>query len=408
MTRSILFRALETLKAYGTREGSVDLQKPDPEFVGRMLHKLRRNKNGEGHRLADIMEAATVNTHFRLLQPINAKRGGILQHRRILSEKMRDCLIMDAGAEVDELLALDSEVQLAHESLPQFANAPSPADVKDWSEVEVWRMHAPSGRSTMQEQYRKAKCDAWAPKAVAAFVRDHCPAGGNVLLCTFKGSEFRVVQEKALAEAGVDLKRIHWTTWGMHDASNQWQDVRAVVACGLLHRDRMELLSAAMGQVNDATAPLPSDADVSRIHHAFHAGCLYQLAGRGRCRSMVDGKARPMVFAYIHKSEGPMRVLRRLMPGAVEKVWPTPPEALPNYVREGQAEQLVALILKELAQLAAKGSTRISSRGLWRRLACRGSKDVKHKAIEKALRAAPWIRQGRTLIHVSEVFSEAG
>ena len=86
------------MRVKAEREGHIELEKPDTELLGKMLYKLRRGGDSYGHKLADIMERAAVNPHFRLLQPVNGKVGAILQHRRILSEKMRNCLIMDAGA----------------------------------------------------------------------------------------------------------------------------------------------------------------------------------------------------------------------------------------------------------------------------------------------------------------------
>ncbi|MCH9015882.1 MAG: hypothetical protein IH877_09390 [Gemmatimonadetes bacterium] len=96
----------------------------------------------------------------------------------------------------------------------------------------------------------------------------------------------------------------------------------AVVACGVWQLDRVHVAAWALGQINDPEAEVPHPAVVSDILDSWTAISLYQLAGRGVARTMENGKAKPMVFGFIHRGHGAAKYLRHLLPGAVEISWP--------------------------------------------------------------------------------------
>ncbi len=111
-----------------------------------------------------------------------------------------------------------------------------------------------------------------------------------------------------------------------------------------------------------------------------------------------------MVFAYVHRGPGHLPFLRQLMPGMVERVWVSPEDALPKRVRDGLTAKTTAAIRGELKRLAGEGVLHISTRALRRRLDLGVSGRVLSDATTKALEGEPWMRDGRTLVHVEAVF----
>lgn len=402
-TQKMVDEGLAKLNRTRERELQVTLPAPEDTQRGKFLHRLESAKHTAGQPLIQLIGVASVDARFRLVR-VGKSSSAILQHRRVLPAEMQTCLVMDAGAQVDKLLALDDEIQLAHEVLPQFAGMRDPSGVKDWSDVEVHRMSAPGGRSTMREQYRPGNQEPWAPKAVAEFVRDKCPADGQVLLCTYKAdhtTDYRRAQEDALATAGIDLSRIAWTHWGAHDATNEFQDAVAVVAAGVWQLDRLQVMAWALGQIDEPDAEIPGPEVVSDILDAWTAISLYQLAGRGVARTMDRGKAKPMVFGFIHRCHGASNYLRTLLPGAVEHVWPSPLDAQPKHVIESQTAKATVTIRKELERLASYGPHRISVKALRVRLGLGGmSPRVLSDAVRVVVKEGLWRRQGRTLEYI--------
>ncbi len=176
---------------------------------------------------------------------------------------------------------------------------------------------------------------------------------------------------------------------------------RLTVAAGVWQLDRLQVMAWALGQIDDPEAEIPGPKVVSDILDAWTAISLYQLAGRGVARTMDEGKARPMVFGFIHRCHGASNYLRKLLPGAVEHVWTSPLDAQPKHVLESQTAKATVEIRKELERLAACGPHRISVKALRVRLGLGGmSPRVLSDAVRAVVKEGLWQREGRTLEYI--------
>ena len=112
---------------------------------------------------------------------------------------------------------------------------------------------------------------------------------------------------------------------------------------------------------------------------------LGQAAGRGASRRMINGKASPMLFAFIYwdvESEVPgcgelELLVRRLLPGARWSAWSGPVKAAKK--RETLTSKVAEQVRAELGKLLHEGVERISTRELRRRM-----KEAQERAQEEA------------------------
>jgi hypothetical protein len=319
---------------------------------------------------------------------------------------MQTCIIMDAGCGVDKLVELDDGIKIAHREggLSHFKGLPDPKRVKSWENVEIHHMNTGGGKSSMQPQFTSTSADAWAPKAVAEFVRDKCPPHEKVLVCTHMDTShnpYRRILEAAFEDAGVPDYRIAYTHWGQHDATNEHHDAVAVVGVGCWQLEKHIVAAWVLGQLNDPEAEVPTPKQVSEVLSTWVALSLYQLLGRGQARHMTNGQAAPMVFGYLQFGTAVPAILRQLTPGAKEHTWRCPTDALPRHVVDGQTHAAATKIRAELVRCVQVGEHLVTARALKARLGLKSlNAPVFSRAVSQVVADGLWRRQLRSLEYV--------
>lgn len=291
---------------------------------------LSRASREQAEELRRLLEALAVNTSVRFV--VNgAKRGGaILQHRRILPDAFRNLLILDAGAEVDQLRMLDVEAGLAHRDLPHFTEAREPAKVKDWRSVTVDWLAFRGGQKDMMDTFRESD-RPWYTRFVAdwlASVPFFHVNRGPVLIVTHKSVRelpaFREQLRNECERVGFAFGRLRFTHWGAHDGSNAWQDCVGGVALGVRHLPRPVLQGMALAQLKQpAKKPTPNHDAVLKVQDGMTTTQLYQAIGRCRSRQNEEGGiAKPAHWLVVENERRPRRQLKRLLPqAAMTRVW---------------------------------------------------------------------------------------
>lgn len=229
------------------------------------------------------------------------------------------------------------------------------------------------------------------------------PPEERVLIVTHKdraGSENRYFRvrirdhfEAALKDAGIDLGRISWLTWGRETASNVYRDIPNVILAGVLHRSEWDLLGAFLGQTRDLQRTLtPQDiADLSISESTHHA---YQAIYRGSCR-----KGKPMKFWIFY--EHPRRMMDQLsrhMPGVK---WPQYKNSvLPESTEKRQP--LSEAIVNYLNALPAT-VTDVSCQKLREDMKLyQCERKTFQRAVDLALRSVPWARRAKSVARAPE------
>jgi hypothetical protein len=291
---------------------------PEPDFdVDWAIAELKCQRvNEQAHR---ILEAAAVAPDSFTLVSTGGEET-VLQHRRILPTELdHGVVVLDAGADVDALQNLDSLLTSA-ETLPWWPKGtngkPVPASgLKDWSNVALHWMHTHSGHGSLD----KAKVFNQLVIATAEFIAEHAHSGDQILVCTYRSCEQKLIDRlpdavrklrKGLTVAcGGDTRPhvdlwIRTTHWGLHHSTNAFQEARIVIGLGDYPISKADIEALILGQCS--TLRDPSDVRTrtvneeagDRILDHYCATKLLQLAGRGRSRQVVDGKAKEMIFAF--------------------------------------------------------------------------------------------------------------
>ena len=111
---------------------------------------------------------------------------------------------------------------------------------------------------------------------------------------------------------------------------------------------------------------------------------------------MENGKAKPMIFGYIHRGRAAAKYLRQLLPGAKQIFWQSPVDALPTHVIESQTSKAATAIREELKRLMLKKEHSISVKALKVRLGLGAlSGRVFSDAVKAVLKGSEWQRRGK-------------
>lgn len=431
------------LLQFGRVEASpaVDLQTiEDDDLRKEVEHRLKHDFGKDGRLLGEVLTSTARSGSFHLA--VKAPREGadgdapaaFLQHRRTLpADLLRNAIIFDAGAEVDRLLRLDDGIELIaakgarySHMLPAWAQEDrSLRGIKSWAAVDVWHMARAGGKDKMHRHFAgrpSRKVRKAVAEDVAEFIVTRCADAKRILVCIHKDSQADEWIALALADRGVDPRdigrdvdsepdpeerfRIEFTHWGLHDALNCWNDADAVIAVGGWTVSDDVARAQALGQIalNRVNPETPDDRVKREVQRSRVSTSLYQLAGRGRARNMEDGRALPMLFAFIYDDRagegervGPIvRDLRHLMPGAQWRMW-VPVDATK---RERGAEA----VLNVLERWRLEGRTRGAIRTLWAevppslRPASRDARRVILREVEE--RQLDWSRQASSMVYL--------
>jgi hypothetical protein len=114
---------------------------------------------------------------------------------------------------------------------------------------------------------------------------------------------------------------------------------------------------------------------------------------------MTSGQAKPMLFAFIHHSNGLTPTLQLLLPSASWHAWKNPRKKSEPKLRASQTRQVRDGLRLALKQLLAEGKKKISTKALRRRagLSDEVSKNVLSNAIKLLAKEGQWTRQGQSV-----------
>lgn len=191
-------------------------------------------------------------------------------------------------------------------------------------------------------------------------------------------------------------------TWGQETAINDYAYCQNVILGGVLHRSWLDLSASIIGQQDDYQASVGGDL-LKSVMQSQLAHCVFQALGRGHCRYVNDGYARPMKAWLIHPDQELRKVLDEVMVGADWGVW-TPIDQ--ETVRQAKTQQIALNIRSYLLELPPDILS-VSSRQLKKET---GLDTIPNQtfivAREIALEGLPgWYSEGRSIKRMSEVFS---
>jgi hypothetical protein len=287
----------------------------------------------------DLLDIA--NRPLRVVpEGMNMMEGAFISFQIAIPSELDRVVVLDASYLVRSLCLADNSMMLAdHPALRE--------PLKTYQHVEGYFIQHGGGRRGIE---RSVASDQKMLREVAEIVKS-LPADEDVLLVTYKdrkgANRYNNVKIRerftaVLKDAGINLDRVKWLTWGQETASNLYRDIPNVILAGVLHRSNWDLMGAFLGQKADLKLRLtPQELEDLSItestHHAF------QAIHRGTCRKMREGKALPMRFyVFYEHPRRMMRQLERVMPGVQ---WPQyKNRVLPTmeHKKETMAEKIAA------------------------------------------------------------------
>jgi hypothetical protein len=140
---------------------------------------------------------------------------------------------------------------------------------------------------------------------------------------------------RSLLKGGTD-DQIRFTTWGRHDASNEFAAFDHVFLCGTLfyRPSYYEALGRAAAGLTSADGRLDDDLQ-NRVIDGEHKHLLLQAACRGSVRKSDGATCHPMnLFVIASRRSGITRGLSDVFPGCKLLEWKTKPVALKGKVGE--------------------------------------------------------------------------
>lgn len=311
--------------------------------------------------------------------------------------------------ELENIVVLDASwpLRLAVQAGEQFKEDEdfmrSAEGMKRYDNVVVHTLHHGSGRGKLESLFSgETAQDRLVSREVAELIKDEIPEGENVLIFTFKaslkGPDIPSLLEDDLKELGTDMSRIHISTWGRHDSTNEFSEVPNVILLGILHPPALTLAGQMIGQQNDLTAPLGKD----RLEDAMQgevAHYAYQALSRGTCRSVVDGQAKPMRAWLLHYNHQALDLMKDRMPGAKWVPW----EAVHLRTLGEQKVERVARNIAHCLEGLGKDIHRASVKALKVTL---GVDDLPSRSWTRAAAGAAeivvgWKKQGRSFVRLS-------
>jgi hypothetical protein len=323
---------------------------------------------------------------------MNMAEGAFISFQIAIPSELDRVVVLDASYLVRSLCLADSSITLANQ-----ASMREP--LKYYTDVEGYFIKHGGGRRGIE---RSVSTDQKMLREVAEIVKS-IPADEEVLIVTYRDRKgdnrynnirIRDRFEGVLKDAGIDLRRIHWLTWGRETASNAYRDIPNVILAGVLHRSQWDLMGAFLGQKADLKLTLtPQEIeDLSITESTHHA---YQAIHRGTCRKMRAGKALPMKFWIFY--EHPRRMMQQLqlvMPGIQ---WPQyKNRVLPTL--EQKREEMAEKIAAYLNALPAT-VTSVSCQSLRADVKLMQSKRTTFtRAVDAALESVPWERKGKSVV----------
>lgn len=185
---------------------------------------------------------------------------------------------------------------------------------------------------------------------------------------TKPAQKWLIVHHKAASVNGFDLTReieqllpaavmgrVKLTTWGRHDASNEWKDIPNVILAGLLYLPKAVQEArgrCAAAQPSSEGEFVKTDLDDVIVGEFLHD--ILQAMCRGKVRECLDGACPPDTHTYIMarpRDKITPTTIKRLMPGCTCAEW------IVNGVDvavKGRAKEAIQVVLR-LSKASASG-----------------------------------------------------
>jgi hypothetical protein len=241
----------------------------------------------------------------------------VITYRLVVPRELGNVAVLDASYEIRRLEQLGDNVQLGSKWHTRL---------KDYSRVSVRQIRVAGGREAVTKDFRSRK-KGYAD-AVVDFIRE-VPEHEACIIFTFKPDarsrvDFAAILQEKLTQAGIDpaasvaegKPRFVWRTWGQHEGDSDFSYATHVALCGVLHRSRVELAGAMVGELDDLEATV-TDQDISDLVRSEKAHCVLQALSRGACRTVRDGVAGRMRVLILDRSPRLREDLARVTPGIV-------------------------------------------------------------------------------------------
>ncbi|MHA7838369.1 MAG: hypothetical protein ACX98W_13020, partial [bacterium] len=354
--------------------------------------------------IADLAGTTARAVNFR-------GQRALLGYTEQIPDAISNIVILDASYPIRLLQTLDGSIQK-----PQGFNG----KVKDWSRVTLHHLPRPSGRGTLTQEFRSRSPDDWhTAKEIVEVMKNHVLPGQSTLIFAFRerhGDNHIEKLRRLMRAEGIDpdekivingrrVDRWPTLTWGNETSLSDYAYCHHVILMGVLHRDRRQLAAAVLGAKRNPKEPLSLEL-VARLERSELAHVIYQAAGRGRCRQVIDGVAESMEIWLPIQNERLISTLRRVsMPGLRVEAWK--PRFLPPENR-AQWRDLAEEILGVLVGGIPEETESLSITQLKREY---GWTDASPKTFKKALdyaldHALIWRKKDRTLVRVEEPLLE--
>ena len=347
--------------------------------------------------LSDFLDH--VQRPLRVVPFIEAGRKvGVIHYSTLIPASLRRLIVLDASHNI-RLLTSEHDADLHVTSVD--------CGIKSFDAVAVRHLQVGAGREALAKSLPRR--DSPLLREIVEEVRSW-PATEAGVVFTFKQSERDARKQKlshadyireGLSRAGIDVDatmpdgkpRLVFLTWGQHLGVNGYAYCTRVLMVGVLRRHRLDLSAAIAGQRDDLTAQQSADPEeVQRVElsEVFHN--IVQAAGRGSCRTTVEGRALPMQVALLCSDDIPSEWWQAAMPGVVVHPWHAvhaKPQRLSN--DRGEAIRLA------LGKLPARQES-IATRTLKKLAGLDGLSSHAYRHTLKALSVPGWQQQDRSFI----------
>lgn len=391
------------------------------DLIQQELSKQQGGKPAELIPMPPLDEKTLV--HYRSLVPdkwglikdflevsINALRvfqsdegTGVISYEVAVPPELKNIVILDASYPIRTLEKLDSSIQMQ----ARFADK-----VKTYNRVSIKQMIVASGRSSMDEDFKKDRKTA---REVAALIRDTIPENQAVIIFTFKnrGTNYARIVRQEMDSYGIDSyaqiningqpkDRFVFLTWGNETSISDYAYCENVIFAGVLHRSLIDLAGTALSQTDNLLGTI-HNKQVREHRTSEIAHSLYQAISRGSCRVVDNGEAMPMNVYLIHKDLSIRPLLNKVMPGVSWHLW----EPKFSGANETQATKAALQILEYLGNLD-QTIGKVSNRNLKTAL---GLTEMPSNTFTRATTLAgelggEWLKDGHNMVRASALFGQ--
>ena len=379
-----------------------------PAIASKIAEHYAKEWEKEGT-ISHFLQAANLD-----LRMVRDGASAVVGYRVAVPAELRNIIALDASFPIRDLCLLDATVRNA-ETLPSVRRLglTSFHDLKRFDDVVLHRLRSFGGRHSIEKRF---KDKSMAKECVE--VLKTIPENEATLFYLYKlnqpgGTDYRKILEREISKAGIELDavtpegkpRIVISSWGNETSLNCYAYCQHVFLVGILHQDSTRLMGAYLAAVNDLQENVDK-AIANDLQRSEKAHLAYQALSRGTCRTVVNGKAKPMNGYMVEIDPEIETTLEQVMPGVVWKKWQ--PYFVPEH--EGLIETWVKTVQDYLNGLE---DDRVSSQALRKELkAERVAPRTWTKVIQTVsgnIRTAPknnmgegvsfrWQLEGRTLV----------